>query len=129
MLYKKSELGNKCRHQNKLLLSNVKRTDAMDWENRVLYFLFCKCTTVCPKISFFWNPCHIGTTNWFAMQMGYLVSVSNDFLVRTIVKETFCFCLFYVKKTCKVDSMPDECSGRKLRLGYLWKFDFSFPLL
>ena len=30
LLNKKSELVNKCRHQNKLLLSHVKRNDTMD---------------------------------------------------------------------------------------------------
>ena len=37
----------------------------------------------------------------------------NDFVFCT---RYFCFCLFQVNKICKVDSMPDECSGRKLRV-------------
>ena len=32
LLNKKSELVNKCRHQKKLLLCNVKRNDSMDWQ-------------------------------------------------------------------------------------------------
>ena len=30
LLNKKSELASKCRHQNKFLLSNLKRIDSMD---------------------------------------------------------------------------------------------------
>ena len=62
VLNKKSELVNKYRHQNKLLLSNVKRKDTMDWENCILYFVFCMCTVVCWKVSFCWDPCRLGTS-------------------------------------------------------------------
>ena len=40
LLNRKSELVNKCRHQSKLLSSNVKRNDTMDYENCILYSIF-----------------------------------------------------------------------------------------
>ena len=40
LLNRKSELVNKCRHQSKLLSSNVKRNDTMDYENCILYSVF-----------------------------------------------------------------------------------------
>ena len=40
LLNRKSELVNKCRHQSKLLSSNVKRNDTMDYKNYILYSVF-----------------------------------------------------------------------------------------
>ena len=45
------------------------------------------------------------------------------------IEQTLVFLLLFILgKICKVDSMPDECNGRKLKVAYQWRIDFSFPL-
>ena len=84
------------------------------------------CIVVCLKFSFCWGSCRMGTSG--------LISNTNGlpgFCMQWFPSEKFPskLCLFSLNKRCKVDSMPDECSGRKLKVAYLRKIDFSFSLL
>ena len=92
MLNKKFELVNKCRHQNKLLLSNVRRNDTMDWENCILY-VYC---SLSEDFFFARTIAILEPVNWFVMQMACLVSVCDGSLVGGIAEQTLVFLLLFI---------------------------------
>ena len=63
---------------------------------------------------------------------GLVVFYMQRFLIEKYFQANFsisAFFLFQVDKISKVDSIPDEYSGRKRRVVYLSKIFFPIPLL
>ena len=72
---------------------------------------------------------------WFSqsivsLQMCCLFFLCMVFSLRGIIKQTavFLFFLIFCKKNMQ-SRIPEECSGRKIRVAYLWRIAFSFALL
>ena len=63
------------------------------------------------------------------MHMSWLFSICSGLLLRGFMEQTLVFVFSKVNEICKVDTIPDKYSGRKLRVAYLSIIDFSLPLL
>ena len=91
LLNKKCELVSKCRHQNKLLLSNLKRNDTMDSENCILY-LYCSL----PENSFCRVFSRVGISGLILTANGLAVFYMRRFLLTGIVEQTLVFLFLFI---------------------------------
>ena len=96
------------------------------WTNRTV---FCICAVVCTK--FFVNlglvPYRNQSIDFSCTSIGqFLYAAASYPEVSSSKLQYLFFRLFQINKMCTVHSMPEECSGRKLRESYIWRIDFLF---
>ena len=96
------------------------------WTNKTV---FCICAVVCTK--FFVNlglvPYRNQSIDFSCTSIGqFLYAAASYPEVSSSKLQYLFFRLFQINKMCTVHSMPEECSGRKLRESYIWRIDFLF---
>ena len=103
----------------------------MPWTERIFFCILYVCCSL--SENFFLLGLLPYKNQWIDLQRKwvawFLYAMVSCWEVLSSKLQYFCYCLFYVNKIYKADSMPDECSGRKLRLPYLWRIPLLYYAL